>query len=579
MMKDLNAMIAKANAMEHFSVDSKFYNDEGGYAPGAKESLPKVMKAVAAYLAPNGVAADMGIMPGSSVHKILFGTREERREVANIMRTYVMQTELMDNEDVLHAVRDWVKKGELRNIRPVWTRIAEIINLKPEDGVKNGEVWRLINSVVLIERISEDELSRNTRLVMMILEAYGCNGWIDGDDEWMWDMPNIIQWSFGKLNEFIGDDSVMDNEWSCAMNMISIGDWAVRIARMEEIDISGKSLIMGGTEINAQPRAGVEWLVDGVIPKTVDSNNPYIGFLYGNSSTYKSFIATGICSAVVKAGEFNPAGFAGLAAVSGEGGRVLYLSGEDSYGVRVRFEAEFGGMVPQGVKMNLAEMDTIYGKDDELDFKIMMCIEDFAPDLVVLDTMNSLKLCENNNSSAAVSKMMHKLKSLGTTVMIVHHSTKGGDSMEGSHAMFSNADFVLRTDVVEREDDVPVVDLSCGKLKNAAKFKPMRIELVAQEESLVCRNHKSYEEAREAEAEKMGLESVMARLIAESGEHGMTVAQMIKHDDVKYTASRQALSKKIDRCIDGKDEGWEGIVKVSRSGLETKYILESEYNG
>ncbi|QZI86484.1 hypothetical protein SIPHO018v1_70001, partial [Vibrio phage 11E33.1] len=181
----------------------------------------------------------------------------------------------------------------------------------------------------------------------------------------MWDMPNIIQWSFGKLNEFIGDDSVMDNEWSCAMNMISIGDWAVRIARMEEIDISGKSLIMGGTEINAQPRAGVEWLVDGVIPKTVDSNNPYIGFLYGNSSTYKSFIATGICSAVVKAGEFNPAGFAGLAAVSGEGGRVLYLSGEDSYGVRVRFEAEFGGMVPQGVKMNLAEMDTIYGKDDE----------------------------------------------------------------------------------------------------------------------------------------------------------------------------------------------------------------------
>ncbi|QZI86483.1 hypothetical protein SIPHO018v1_60004, partial [Vibrio phage 11E33.1] len=177
MMKDLNAMIAKANAMEHFPVDSKFYNDEGGYAPGAKKHLPKVMKAVAAYLAPNGVAADMGIMPGSSVHKILFGTLEERREVANIMRTYVMQSELMNNEDVLHAVRYWVEEGELRNIRPVWTRIAEIIDLKPEDGVKNGEVWCLINSVVLIERISEEELSRNTRLVMMILEAYGCNGW------------------------------------------------------------------------------------------------------------------------------------------------------------------------------------------------------------------------------------------------------------------------------------------------------------------------------------------------------------------------------------------------------------------
>ena len=578
MMKDLNAMIAKANKMSHWPSGDRFHDENGDYMPGAKESLPKVMRAAEAYLSPNGVAADIGIMPGSGVHKILFGTHEERIEVTNIMRTYVMKCALMANNDVLHAIRDWVANGNLNNIRPVWGKVADAVGLNPNDGTKAGEMWCLINSVMMIERIASKELDHNTRFTIMVLEAYGCNGWIDGDDEWMWDVPSVTHWALDNIERFVVDGSVMDDEWSCAMGMISIGDWAVRIARMENVNVGGEPLIMGGAEINTKPRAAVEWLVDGVIPKTVDSNNPYIGFLYGNSSTYKSFIATGICSAVVK-GEAGVSGFAGLAGVGGDGGRVLYLSGEDSYGVRVRFEAEFGGVVPQGVSMNLNEMDTIYGKDDELDFKIMMCIEDFAPDLVVLDTMNSLKLCENNNSSAAVSKMMHKLKELGTTVMIVHHSTKGGDSMEGSHAMFSNADFVLRTDVVEREDGIPVVDLSCGKLKNAAKFKTMRIELVAQEESLVCRNHKQHEEAREAEAEKMGLEPVMARLIAKSGEHGMTVAQIINHKDVQYSSSRQALSKKIDRCINGMEEGWEGIVKVSRPGFETKYILEVEYKG
>ncbi|QZI86754.1 hypothetical protein SIPHO019v1_310001 [Vibrio phage 82E32.1] len=174
--------------------------------------------------------------------------------------------------------------------------------------------------------------------------------------------------------------------------------------------------------------------------------------------------------------------------------------------------------------------------------------------------------------------MMHKLKSLGTTVMIVHHSTKGGDSMEGSHAMLSNADFVLRTDVVEREDDVPGVDLSCGKLKNAAKFKPMRIELVAQEESLVCRNHKSYEEAREAEAEKLGVDETLVRLIQESGEEGMTLNQLFANKDIKsiYESGKSSLQKFVNRKIDGKEKLWSGIVKVDSEGREKKYVFEGK---
>ncbi len=576
MMKDLKAMMAKADAMEHFPVNSNFYKDDGSYAPGAKESLPKVMRAVAAYLSPNGVAADMGIEPYSEVHTILFGTHEERIKVADVIRTCVMQMSLMDNEDVLHAVRDWVEAGQIQNVRSLWNKIDEIVGIKRGDKVQEAEVWCLINSVVLIERIKEEELNSNTRMMIMTLEANGCMDWIASGEDCVLDMRNVYHWSINKLYEFTERGSLMDNEWSCAMNMISIGDCAMRIANMEGIDIGGKSLIMGGAEINSQPRTEVEWLVDGMIPKTTNKESPYIGFLYGNSSTYKSFIATGICSAVVKGCEYNPSGFAGLASVGGETGKVMYLSGEDSIGVRVRFEAEFGGLVPEGVKMNINEMDTIYGKDDELDFKIMMCIEDFAPDLVVLDTMNSLKLCENNNSSAAVSKMMHKLKSLGATVMIVHHSTKGGDSMEGSHAMFSNADFVLRTDVVDREDDIPVVDLSCGKLKNSIKFKPMRIELVDQGDSLVCRNHEQYEDSRVKNAIKLGIDESLVRVIQESGEEGMTLNQIFANEDIKsiYESDKGSLQKFINRKIDGKIKLWSGIVKIDSEGREKKYVFE-----
>ena len=353
------------------------------------------------------------------------------------------------------------------------------------------------------------------------------------------------------------------------------------IAKMEEDRMSNvrvSDCIKGGSEINMVPKNEVEWLVDGMIPKTVEADKPYVGFLYGNSSTYKSFIATGICAALVK-GNRNAAGFAGMAKVDSEPMNILYLSGEDSAGVRIRLEVELGEKLPDNVRMNLVELDSVYDSTGAFDPAICRAVIDHDPDLIVMDTMNSLKLCESNNSSSAVSRMMHQLKGLGTTVMVIHHSTKGGDSMEGSHAMFSNADFVLRTDVVEREDDIPVVDLSCAKLKNAAKFKTMRIELVDKFGSLVCRNHKVYEESREEELDSLGLDKVLTRIIHESGADGMTPAQLVNHSEVKYDSCRNSLSKYITRNIDKSNPVWSGIVKVSKPGLETKYILESEYKG
>ena len=311
--------------------------------------------------------------------------------------------------------------------------------------------------------------------------------------------------------------------------------------------------IVGGDEINAIPKASVKWLVEGMIPKTTEADNPYIGFLYGNSSTYKSFIATGICSAVVR-GDRNAAGFAGLAGVDGEPVNILYLSGEDSYGVRERLEVELGERLPVNVRMNLVELDSIYDSTGAFDPAVTRAVIDHNPGLVVMDTMNSLKLCENNNNSAAVSKMMHKIKELGTTVMIIHHSTKGGDSMEGSHAMFSNADFVLRTDVVEREDGIPVVDLSCGKLKNAAKFKTMRIELVDQGDSLVCRNHKAYEDSRGKKWEDMTDYEKVVSFLHDYDHMGASIDEILERlgsddSDKSYEKERRNLRERMRTWI------------------------------
>lgn len=336
------------------------------------------------------------------------------------------------------------------------------------------------------------------------------------------------------------------------MLMLSAYDANREFARGLDVG-NGSVAIESSHEINQTPKPDVQWLVEGVIPKTVDPDSPYVGFLYGNSGTYKSFIATGICAAIAR-GADGAAGFAGLAKVNGVPGKVMYLSGEDSYGIRIRFEAEAGGIVPDCVRMNLNELDGVFGEDGNFDPAIVRCVIEHEPDLVVMDTMNSLKLCDNNNSSASVSKMMHKLKELGTTVMVVHHTTKSGDSMEGSHAMTSNADFIMRTDIVEREDDIPVVDLSCGKLKNAAKFKPMRIELVDKGESLVCCNHSAFEESRGKSWDDMTEYEKVIHFLDEYDCMGASIDEILERlgvevEDESYEKEKRNLRERLRTWI------------------------------
>ena len=422
----------------------------------------------------------------------------------------------------------------------------------------------------------------NDTLSAVAVDSLYCAGLLDGVTvskvgEWAYQPRNMSATAVGLVERFIeraeGKNWCFSAEAPIGLLLVAAAD--TYESMKQDADLDSKTVIVDGFDINLTPKPDVQWLVEGVIPKTVDPDSPYVGFLYGNSGTYKSFIATGICAAIAR-GADGAAGFAGLAKVKGAPGKVMYLSGEDSYGIRIRFEAEAGGIVPDCVRMNLNELDSVFSEDGNFDPAIVRCVIDHEPDLIVMDTMNSLKLCDNNNSSASVSKMMHKLKELGTTVMVIHHTTKSGDSMEGSHAMTSNADFIMRTDIVEREDDIPVVDLSCGKLKNAAKFKPMRIELVEQGEALVCRNHSSYEEAREAEMDKIGIDGLILKMIAGSGERGVTVTDILESEDVKYKGDKRSLSRRINRKMSKSDDKWNLVVKVNNPGCELRYAITRE---
>lgn len=223
-----------------------------------------------------------------------------------------------------------------------------------------------------------------------------------------------------------------------------------------------------------------EWLVDGLIPKSG------IGMMYGDSGTYKSFIAVGICTAILK-------GFPFMGHKINEDcdGKVAYISGEDANGIMVRFIVNG---VMHGERLIVNKRDCNFSQVGAIKKQLSEC------DLVVFDTMNSLNMDVNNNDSASVTAMMDELREYGKCVLVIHHSNKTG-SIEGSHAFRSNSDFVLKTELVD--GDLELVELISIKQKNAAKAKPILCEMVEKEhcgyESMVVVSHRVMNESRMTE--------------------------------------------------------------------------------
>ena len=350
----------------------------------------------------------------------------------------------------------------------------------------------------------------------------------------------------GEVVSFFGDagDS---NPYVEKMKMIAL--WAVShhvgsdlILQQEIIDrhynqafnehqlhVIGKpSLFSIGTTITPSDVKMPEWLVDGLIPKSG------IGMLYGDSGTYKSFIAVGICAAIMK-------GFPFMGHKINEDcvGKVAYISGEDANGIMVRFIVS-GVMRDERIIVN--KKDCNFSQVGAIKKQLSEC------DLVVFDTMNSLNMDVNNNDSASVTAMMDELREYGKCVLVIHHSNKTG-SIEGSHAFRSNSDFVLKTELVE--SNFELVELISIKQKNAAKAKPILCEMVEKEhcgyESMIAVSHKVMNESRIGEKNNLNDRQVkVLSFLTENPES--TFGEISKHGcfgDVHRTTASRDLAELV----------------------------------
>ena len=202
------------------------------------------------------------------------------------------------------------------------------------------------------------------------------------------------------------------------------------------------------------------WLVKYVIPEGV-------GVLFGQSGTFKSFIALDLALHICYAMKW-----LGQKTVKAT---VCYVSAEGGGGIARRIQAwhESRGMDWRQCPLKVV-IDHIEPSTDFL--RLRKEIEALGgARLVILDTFSQL-FGGDENSAEAVSEFMRMLsrtlqKPLGATILLVHHvGHSEGDRPRGSSAITANTDFLY---AVYRTKGERLAVLECVKQKDSDLWPPV----------------------------------------------------------------------------------------------------------
>ena len=212
-------------------------------------------------------------------------------------------------------------------------------------------------------------------------------------------------------------------------------------------------------ETNIEP----DDVIDGIVP--IKS----VGFLYGQSSTKKSFIAVNMCLAVAGGVRFGSA--------DTEQGAVFYCAGEGQEAIEKRIGAQREKMgLPESAPLvaiptvpNLRDSDDVEG----LAYAISQHCANTGdkPQLIVIDTLSRALGGGDNNSNQDINAVFENVDRelrdrLGCAVLVVAHmspnSTTGG--IMGATNQFNHSDFVLKVDLI---DDF-TSSLSATKMKDGS---------------------------------------------------------------------------------------------------------------
>jgi hypothetical protein len=206
-----------------------------------------------------------------------------------------------------------------------------------------------------------------------------------------------------------------------------------------------------------------EWLVDDFLPRDG------LGVMFGSPGSYKSFLALDLALCV--------AGGLPWGHHEVRKGPVVYITGEGRSGFSVRVEAwltNTGVETVDGFHL-LPEMLPLLDSSRYVPAFASLCAT-LRPALVVIDTLARSMSGGDENSTRDMGVLMESVDTIrracGAHVLLVHHTTKGGDGYRGSSALEGAADTMVR---VEVEDASRELTVSCFKQKEADRFADMKL--------------------------------------------------------------------------------------------------------
>lgn len=215
--------------------------------------------------------------------------------------------------------------------------------------------------------------------------------------------------------------------------------------------------------------ASVRWAVKGIIPEQG------VGFFYGASQAFKSFITLDYAL-------HRTYGMKWLGRKTKQA-TPIYLAAEGGAGLMRRIEAwhQARGMDWRKCPMRVVIV-ALTLRTQAKHLREAIEAADVAPGDVIVDTM-SQTYSGDENSNTEVAEWLRILglelrDALCTTVVIVHHTGKAGESLRGASAMFNNTDFVLS---VERDGKELLATLDFPKTKDAERPEPQTFELSVQQ--------------------------------------------------------------------------------------------------
>jgi hypothetical protein len=219
--------------------------------------------------------------------------------------------------------------------------------------------------------------------------------------------------------------------------------------------------LLSASELASMPPP--TWLVDDVLGVAT------LAVLYGKPGSGKSFLALDWALSVAAGMPWNGREV--------HGGTVLYVAAEGvgGLGIRVRAWTETFGV-------SLHEVDDIQffpTAINLLDATRRQALIEMAmtldPTLVIIDTLARSMVGGDENSTRDVGLAIDTADAVraatAATVLVVHHTSKGGETYRGSSSIEGAADTMI---LVEAEG--PNLTVKCEKAKDAEQFEPIKLK-------------------------------------------------------------------------------------------------------